>query len=215
MKFQGEVTLKQLFALGLALALALPLGASPRHDERAFTLPAPLVNELDQWVAQTDFWRLVTRGEYILARIEVSEKESPAVEAWLCGPNHICLTTGLRRYLSDTELQAAIAHEIGHIVVPRKIDTHLQLWETQCDLFAAALLRDADLVKSMLYAVNRACRDCRDQQHLAPLERVALLDYCSAQPLEKIGRLDALRASEFSLPLASLNEFTLPKRSTP
>jgi Peptidase family M48 len=214
-KFQGEVTLRQLFALCLALALALPLGAYPRQDERAYSLPAPLVNELDQWIAQADFWRLVTRGEYILARIEISEKESPAVEAWLCGPNHICLTTGLRRYLSDTELQAAIAHEIGHIVIPHKIDSHLQLWETQCDLFAAALLRDADLVKSMLYAVNRACRNCTDQQHLAPLERAALLDYSAEQPLEKVRRLDALRASEFSLPLTSLTEFTLPKRTMP
>lgn len=208
-------TVRLCIALCLLFTAVFPLVARSPHEERALSLPAPLVNELDQWVAQTDFWRLVTRGEYILARIEVSEKDSPAVEAWVCGPNHICLTTGLRRYLSDTELQAAIAHEIGHIVIPRKIDAHVQLWETQCDLFAAALMRDADLVKSMLYAVNRACRACSDQQHLAPLERVALLDYSAAQPLEKVRQLDALRESAFSLPLASLTEFTLPKRSMP
>ena len=208
-------TVRLFIALGLVFTAAFPSGARSHRDERAFALPAPLVNELDQWVAQTDFWRLVTRGEYILSRIEVSEKESTAVEAWLCGPNHICLTTGLRRYLSDAELQAVIAHEIGHIIIPRNIDAHVQLWETQCDLFAAALLRDADLVKNMLYAVNRACRDCSDQLHLSPLERVALLDYCAEQPLEKIRRLDALRASEFSLPLTSLAEFALPKRSMP
>ncbi len=208
-------TFRLFIALCLVCVVVSPSVARSHHDERAFSLPAPLVNELDQWIAQADFWRLVTRGEYIMARIEVSEKDSPAVEAWLCGPNHICLTTGLRRYLSDTELQAAIAHEIGHIIIPRDINAHVQLWETQCDLFAAALLRDADLVKSMLYAVNRACRDCSDQQHLSPLERVALLDYCAAPPLEKVRRLDALRASEFSLPLASLNEFTLPKRIMP
>ncbi len=208
-------TVRLCIASWLVLAFVFPSVARSPRDERAFALPAPLVNELDQWVAQADFWRFVTRGENILARIEVSEKASPSVEAWLCGPNNVCLTTGLRRYLSDTELQAAIAHEIGHIVIPRNADAHLQLWETQCDLFAAALLRDADLVKSMLYAVNRACRDCSDQLHLAPLERVALLDYCAEQPLEKIRRLDALRASTFSLPLASLAEFTLPKRSMP
>ena len=207
---------RPFIALGLIFVLVFPCVArSLHHDERAYALPAPLVNELDRWVEQADFWRLVTRGESILARIEVTEKESTAVEAWLCGPNNVCLTTGLRRYLTDAELQAAIAHEIGHIVIPRNIDKHLQLWETQCDLFAAALLRDANLVKSMLYAVNRACRDCSDQQHRAPLERIALLDYCAELPLEKIRRLDALRASEFSLPLASLNEFTLPKRSLP
>ena len=208
-------TVRLFIASCLIFAFVFPSAARPRHDERAFALPAPLVNELDQWIEQADFWRLVTRGEYIMARIEVSEKESAAVEAWVCGTNHICLTTGLRRYLSETELQAAIAHEIGHIVIPRKIDAHLQLWETQCDLFAAALLRDADLVKSMLYSVNRACRDCRDQEHLAPLERVALLDYGAVHPLEKVRRLDALRESGFSLPLASLTEFILPKRTMP
>jgi hypothetical protein len=207
--------LKQLMFVGLVLLCAAQVTAHKNPDERSFLVSAPLLNELDQWVLQTDFWRLVTRGEQIQARIVVSEKASPAVEAWLCGSNHICLTTGLRRYLSDTELQAAIAHEIGHVVIPRPQSDTPQLWEIQCDVFAAALVRDADLVKSMLHSVNRACRDCSDQQHLAPLERAALLDYVAAQPLEKIRRLDALRESSFGLPLGLLQELTSPKRTTP
>ena len=202
--------MKQLCALCLvflllATAVARPrLNERARRDERAFLLSAALVGELDRWVERADFWRLVTRAEYIQTKIEISEKESRAAEAWLCGGNSICLTTGLREYLTDAELQAAIAHEIGHIVIPRSLNGPAQLWETQCDLLAVALLRDADIVKDMLYAVDRVCPNCRDAEHLAPYERIALIEYCADQPLEKINRLDALRQGSFALQLTDL-----------
>ena len=211
---------KRLCALCLISLLVLSAAARPayanhpnhpNHDERGFLLPAPLVNELDQWVEHADFWRLVTRAEYILEKIEINENDSNAAEAWLCGGNQVCLTAGLRRALTPAETHAAIAHEIGHIVIPRPRDGHAQLWETQCDLLAAALLRDAETVKDMLYAIDRICHNCRDDAHLAPYERIALLEYCAALPLEKISRLDALRQGGFALPLSQLTDFALPK----
>ena len=205
--------MKQLCALCLvflllATAVARPRWSEhPRQDERGYLLPAALVAELDRWVERADFWRLVIRAEHIQAKIEISEKESRAAEAWLCGSNNICLTTGLRKYLTEAELQAAIAHEIGHIIIPRPLNGPAQLWETQCDLLAVTLLRDADIVKDMLYAIDRVCPNCRDAEHLAPYERIALIEYCAAAPLEKINRLDLLRQGSFALQLTDL---TLP-----
>ena len=175
-----------------------------RPNDKGYLLPAALVNELDQWLARADFWRFVIRAENIRSRIEINEIASRAVEAWLCGTNTICITTGLKQRLTEAEYEAAIAHEIGHIIVPRKADGHAQLWETQCDLLAVALLRDADYVKDMLYTVNRACPNCRDEEHPAPYERIALLDYAAEQALEKVQRLDALRKGSFALRLTDI-----------
>jgi hypothetical protein len=175
-----------------------------RQDDRGYLLPAALVNELDQWLARADFWRFVIRAENIRSRIEVHEINSRAVEAWLCGTNTICMTTGLKQRLTEAEYEAALAHEIGHIVIPRNKNEHPQLRETQCDLLAVAVMRDADYVKDMLYTVNRACPNCRDEEHPAPYERIALLDYAADQTLEKIKRLDAFRKSNFALHLTEI-----------
>lgn len=197
--------MKVVCVLCLVCLLCFPAAAKPAHDERAFSLPAALVNELETWVEHTDFWRLVLRAEIVLANVEINESASKRPEAWLCGVNTICVTAGLRQLLSHEELRAAIAHEAAHIVIPRPKRGHAQLWELQCDLLAAALLRDAEPVRNMLFAVDRVCSKCRDAEHPAPQERIALLDHCAELPLEKMNRLDSLRAGSFTLPQLSFD----------
>jgi Peptidase family M48 len=218
LKNSTEQSMKRsLCALILAGLLFVSGVARPsriyNNDERAFLLPAALVGELENWLARADFWRLVVKAEFILANVEIGDQESEKAEAWVCTPNKICISSGLRQLLTEEELQAAIAHEIGHIVIPRPANGHAQLWEMQCDMLAVALTRNVEQVKDMLFALDRACHNCRDAAHLAPLERVALLDYCAEQPLEKIARLDALRAGNFAILPAALN--VLKPRPTP
>jgi hypothetical protein len=168
-------------------------------DDKLVPLPHALVGDVQSWLQRADLWRLVTRGEELAKQLERRVVESDLIEAWVCGDAKICVSSRLLRAFTPAELQAALAHEIGHLVIARNYEAHPQLWEAQCDLFAAALLRDLAIVKQMLTTLQTACRDCSDAEHPTAAERVGLLEFFAPAALAKVARLDQLRAGSFAI----------------
>jgi hypothetical protein len=160
---------------------------------------AALVEDTQSWLQRTNLWNLVVRGEMLLGRIKIEVVKSNLVEAWVCGAQKICVSTRLTDLFSAEEQQAVIAHEVGHLLIPRNYEAHPQLWEAQCDLFAVALLRDMKLVKQMLGTLGNDCRTCSDAEHPPPATRAALLDRLAAVALTKIQSFDDLRARDFAV----------------
>lgn len=162
--------------------------------------PVPELRQyLRQWVQTADFWRLVVSGEELAKRIEIHAVKFNAIDAWVCGETKVCVSTQLLRKFSSAEQQAAIAHEIGHLVIPRSYDAPLQLWEVQCDLFAAALLRNDDIVRQMLGTLDKHCRNCSDFQHPTANDRSLLLDHLAPLALAKVETLDQFRQQNFAV----------------
>jgi hypothetical protein len=101
--------------------------------------------------------------------------------------------------LSPEQQQAVIAHEIGHLLIPRNYAAHPQLWEAQCDLFAATFLRDAELVKQLLGRLAADCANCSDYQHPKPHTRLLLLELFSSAVLAKIFKFDEFRGRSYAV----------------
>lgn len=200
------------FFLALPLTLALLVGgclaapdndkAAPRASKAEPVLPAvstALFEATQAWAARADLWRLVARGEALANRIELIPVKSNQLEAWVCGAQKICLSTRLLREFSPEEQQAVFAHELGHLLIPRGYDTHPQLWEAQCDLFAATYLRDAKAVQKMLNLLAADCAHCSDQQHPPPRARAALVEYFVGPLLVQVSRYDEFRQRSFAV----------------
>lgn len=162
-------------------------------------LPTALLDELQAWAKRVDFWQLVERGERLAARIEVRAVKSNALEAWVCGQTKICVSTRLLGEFQPSAQQAVIAHELGHLLIARNYAAHPQLWETQCDLFAVAFLRDAGQMKEMLIRLANDCPTCRDSAHPAPTARAALVERYSATALTKVLKFDEFRVRSYAV----------------
>ncbi len=182
-----------------ALLLLLPLTAVMAENRPAdYHEPAAaLLEDTQNWLQRVNLWNLVTRGEALLGRIKIEVVRSSLVEAWVCGAQQICVSTRLLDVLSPEEQQAALAHEIGHLLILRSYEAHPQLWEAQCDLFAVALLRDMELVKQMLGKLGNDCRNCSDAEHPLPATRAALLNRLATVALKKVQHFDELRGRDF------------------
>lgn len=177
----------------------LPKNDIPKPEPNPPAVAAALLAETQAWAERADLWRLVARGETLAARVEIIAVKSNQLEAWVCGSYKICFSTRLMRDLSPDEQKAAFAHELGHLLIPRNYDAHPQLWEAQCDLFAATFLRDAEAVKQMLGALAADCANCSDQQHPPPRARAALVEYLSSTVIAKALKLDEFRGRSFAV----------------
>lgn len=196
---------KPLFAAAMLLLLLRPLAVAPaavsaEKVNANYHEPAPaLLEDTQSWLQRANLWSLVTRGETVLASVKIEMVRSNLVEAWVCGTQKICVSTRLLDVFSAEEQQAVVAHEVGHLLIPRNYDAHPQLWEAQCDLFAVALLRDLELVKQMLGRLGNDCRNCSDAEHPTPVVRAALLDRLAIFALTKVRQFDALRGRNFAV----------------
>lgn len=168
-------------------------------EPRPSNLPTPLLNEVQAWTAAVDFWKLVERGERLAARIEVLAVKSNALEAWVCGQTKVCVSTRLLHEFQPEAQQAVIAHELGHLLIPRNYAGHPQLWEAQCDLFAVAFLRDEEQMKEMLLRLADECPTCRDREHPAPGARAALVERYAASALSRVLKFDEFRARSYAV----------------
>ncbi|MBI1763038.1 MAG: M48 family metalloprotease [Acidobacteria bacterium] len=168
-------------------------------EAEAAHLPAALLDDVQAWTAAVNFWQLVERGERLSAAVEVLAVKSNALEAWVCGQTKICVSTRLLREFAPEAQQAVLAHEVGHLLIPRNYAAHPQLWEAQCDLFAVAFLRDAEQMKEMLLTLARDCATCRDNEHPAPGARVALLEHFSARTLTTVFKFDEFRLRHYAI----------------
>jgi Zn-dependent peptidase ImmA (M78 family) len=192
--------LKPLFAVLLFPLFAPFVVGSAGHRADDYHEPAAaLVEDTQSWLQRTNLWHLVARGESLRGRVKIEVVKSNLVEAWICGAQKICLSTRLLEVFSPEEQQAVLAHELGHLLIPRRYDAHPQLWEAQCDLFAVALLRDMELVKQMLVTLGNDCRTCSDAEHPLPAVRAALLDRLAALALTKVHLFDHLRSRDFTV----------------
>lgn len=193
--------LKSLFAaLLLFLLFPAPAVVSAEHFSAGNHEPAAaLVEDTQSWLQRANLWQLVARGEALRGRVKIEVVKSNLVEAWVCGAQKICLSTRLLEVFSPAEQQAALAHELGHLLIPRSYEAHPQLWEAQCDLFAVALLRDMELVKQMLTTLGHDCRTCSDAEHPLPATRAALLDRLATIALHKVRLFDQLRGRDFTV----------------
>jgi hypothetical protein len=191
--------MKSFVAVLLLLSAAVAFAADRSADWRASD--AALLEDTQSWLQRANLWNLVTRGESLLGRVKIEVVRSNLIEAWVCGEQKISVSTRLLDVLSPEEQQAALAHEIGHLLIPRSYEAHPQLWETQCDLFAVALLRDVELVKQMLGKLGNDCRNCSDAEHPPPATRAALLDRLASVALTKVQSFDELRGRGFVIQL--------------
>jgi hypothetical protein len=198
------------FSLALLLGLCLPAAAndktatrlatkSKRKEDTSMLVPLRLIEDTQAWSQRADFWRLVARGEELAERLEIIAIKSNLLEAWVCGPEKVCVSTRLLRELPPAEQEAVIAHEIGHLLIPRNYAAHPQLWEAQCDLFAATLLRDAQQVIQMLGTLAADCPNCSDAQHPKPEIRMQLVDLLSDAVLTKIVKFDEFRRRSYAV----------------
>jgi hypothetical protein len=193
--------LKSFFAaLFLFLLFYRPVPVSAEPSSADYHEPAvALLEDTQSWLQRTNLWNLVARGETLRSSVKLEVVKSNQVEAWICGARKICLSTRLLEVFSPEEQQAVLAHELGHLLIPRSYEAHPQLWEAQCDLFAVALLRDMELVKQMLGTLGNDCRTCSDAEHPPPATRAALLDRLAATALTKVQLFDALRGHDFAV----------------
>jgi hypothetical protein len=198
--------LKQIF-LAFLLTLVASFGrpglANDKSAARVRAKPSPhetaLIEETQAWAQRADFWRMVARGETLAEHIEVLAIKSNLLEAWVCGATKVCVSTRLLREFSPEEQHAVIAHEIGHLLIPRNYAAHPQLWEAQCDLFAATLLRDAEQVKQMLGSLAADCATCSDALHPKPLTRLMLVELFSNDVLTKVLQFDEFRGRSYAV----------------
>lgn len=162
-------------------------------------LPAALLGEVQKWAESADFWKLVERGERLAARLEVLTVKSNALEAWVCGQTKICISTRLLQAFDPESQQAVVAHELGHLLIPRNYSAHPQLWEAQCDLFAVAFLRDAEQMKEMLLRLGDECANCQDSEHPVPSVRAALVEHYSLMTLIEVLKFDEFRRRSYAV----------------
>lgn len=198
--------LKQVFLPFLLAVLAGAAATGLANDKTSARLPpkvpskeAVLVDDTQAWAERADFWKIVARGEALAERIEVITVKSNSIEAWVCGPGKVCLSTRLLREFSADAQKAVIAHEIGHMLIPRNYAAHPQLWEAQCDLFAAMLLRDAQQVKQMLGSLVADCASCSDQLHPKPTTRLMLVERFADPVLAKVMKFDEFRGRSYAV----------------
>lgn len=185
---------------GALCATALASNYEPgKNEASAANLPPALLEDMQAWTASANFWPLIERGEKLAARVEIRAVKSNNLEAWLCGGMTVCLSTRLLREFKPETQQAVVAHEIGHLLIPRKAAAHPQLWETQCDLFAVALLRDAERVLRMLKLLAADCPECQDNQHPTPRARAALIECFSTTTMNKVLRYDEFLARSYAV----------------
>lgn len=162
-------------------------------------LPNALLAEVRTWVETVDFWKLIERAERLAIQIEIQSVKSNILEAWVCGQTKICVSTRLLSEFQPEAQHAVIAHELGHLLIPRNYEAHPQLWEAQCDLFAAAFLRDTEQMKEMLLQLADECPNCRDREHPAPGARAALLDRYSSNALTSVLKFDEFRTRSYTV----------------
>ena len=198
--------LKQVFLAFLLAALAGAGAFGLANDKTSARLApklnpkeAALVDDTQAWADRADFWKIVARGEALAERIEVITVKTNSIEAWVCGPGKVCVSTRLLREFSAEAQKAVIAHEIGHMLIPRNYEAHPQLWEAQCDLFAAMLLRDAQQVKQMLSSLVADCASCSDQLHPKPTTRLMLVERFAVPVLAKVSKFDEFRGRSYAV----------------
>src|ERR1043166_4088375 len=117
---------KPLFAASILPLLLLLCLAAPATDVPGSKNEASLalLEDTQAWIERANFWQLVARGETLSERVTVELVKSNQVEAWICGTEKICVSARLLHELSPEEQHAALAHEIGHLIIPRNYDAH-------------------------------------------------------------------------------------------